>query len=399
MSRWPWLIRYSVARRAPAYWSMGTQLEASTPAGSTATTGRSSSAATRACSRLRRLATTMTASIDWARSSSTEARTYSGSESSRVAMLIIVAACAAGATLGSAAIIINSPGFKWTPILTATCVCVGIASLVAYALIRYGDSQGKEVGLALVPGVIFLVAPGLIQAAVDLNSFRSSVTFASDLSGFDPEGRSLQGLNFSKKDLTVAYFQDADLRDTRMRETDLSNANLAGADLRGADLRGADLAGADLHGADLSGANLRGTEIVTRWKENLDSTTFTGAKVADETCWLIPTRKGKKHPARIRPTEEGELFLAKLGTSGLVPLKPGRVLGHVCAIKEGGKDPAKKASEYIFICADPPHLRTREMMKKAPGARMTPIRTATCRERCLRQTRLRSPELWCVPSK
>ena len=115
-------------------------------------------------------------------------------------------------------VIMRSPGFRWSITLTATVVAIGVASATAFFLVRSRVETLVEIGLAVIPGILFLIGSLLIQAAVDLNSFRSSIALTNDLSGFDPQGRSLDGLNFTKKKLHAANLNNASMVEATLRE-------------------------------------------------------------------------------------------------------------------------------------------------------------------------------------
>jgi uncharacterized protein YjbI with pentapeptide repeats len=261
-------------------------------------------------------------------------------------------------------VIVDSPGFRWSITLTATVVAILVASFSAFFLVRSRVDNLVQIGLAVIPGILFLIGSLLIQAAVDLNSFRSSIALTSDLSGFDPQGRSLNGLNFAKKKLHVANLRKASLVRARLREAELIAADLSEANLQKADLFYARLFNAGVIGANFSGANLEGAELATT---GLETARLDGARVHEATCWEVgvETSKGKAIPPT--PTPTGRMLLEHLKAAHLRTEFSGGPLGHICTTK-GDLDIAHKRSEYFLICENPPHLRTKAMMiRQAKG--------------------------------
>jgi multisubunit Na+/H+ antiporter MnhB subunit len=264
--------------------------------------------------------------------------------------------------------IFSSPGFAVTAVLVATAVAaLVIAALAVVFLVGPWGPRVEDIGVALVSGVVFLMAAIMTQAASDVNNFRNSVLFTQDLHGFDPEGRSLQGMNFGGKNLSVANFGGADLREARLRQADLSTADLSDADFSDADLFYAQLHEADVHGADFSRANLRATKVGTLLPRNLVLATFHGATVSDETCWRIPRSGAEDAPRTTTPTPRGVETINFLLGAGLVADEPGRALGHVCTAADGEIPSQHPPTVRIFFCPDAPHLRTKEMMLARPG--------------------------------
>jgi uncharacterized protein YjbI with pentapeptide repeats len=273
--------------------------------------------------------------------------------------LIIAVACSIYTIL--------SPGFAVTPVLGTTMIAIALTGSLAYILFTHPSDRARDVGAALVSGAVFLLAAAMTQAASDVNTFRNSVAFEPDLHGFDPEGRSLRGFNFGGKNLRVANFSDADLRKARLREADLSTADLSGADLSGADLYYAQLHEADVHNADFSRADLRGAKFGTRLPENLDSAVLTGAKVSDDTCWRIPRSRAKTALPNITPTQRGWETIDHLTTAGMIPLDPGRALGHVCTADERELESQHPPSVRIYLCPEAPFLREEDRMLSVEG--------------------------------
>lgn len=259
------------------------------------------------------------------------------------------------------------PGFKWTATLTITAIVAMLFSLAGADLFRAPDNtRRREVGLALVTGAAFMISSGLVQASLDVSNFRWTVSVTNDLTGFDPEGRSLRGFNLTGKNLRGSSLQDVDLQSSNLRYADLKEAQLSRAKLNGANLYYASLMGAVLRGADFTSANLEGAELgdLTRLKS------LAGARVHEETCWLIRTHNDSKprrmqSPSRVKPTPDGLSAVEFLARAELVTEEAGRPLGHVCTEDEGGRDPAKSKGkqhrkDYVYICPSQPYLRRYE---------------------------------------
>jgi hypothetical protein len=270
--------------------------------------------------------------------------------------------------IGGTIIMVQSPGFKVTPVLLSTMIGIILAGFLAWVLFRQQDDRAHDVGAELISGVIFLLAAAMTQAAGDVNDFRNRITFEHDLHGFDPEGRSLRGFNFRGKDLSVANLKKADLRHAHMREAILSTADLSGANLSSADLFYAQLHEADVHGANFSRSNLHGAKFGTGFPHNIDSATFSGALVSDDTCWRIPTSTAKGVPNNT-PTPRGRETIDYLLAAGLEPPATGRPLGHVCtAEEEAGEPPPKKKTPLVYLCDKEPYLRKAEGLEHAKDA-------------------------------
>lgn len=76
----------------------------------------------------------------------------------------------------------------------------------------------------------------------------------------------LNGIDFTRANLSKAHFRDVQLADATFVEANLTNAIIRDVDmkrgnLKGADLTGVDLSDTDLCDADLSNANLSGVEL------------------------------------------------------------------------------------------------------------------------------------------
>ena len=121
----------------------------------------------------------------------------------------------------------------------------------------------------------------------------------------------------------------------------------------------AKLFNADVVGANFTGANLEGAELATN---RLDTVRLDGARVHAETCWKVDVEtKSRAVPPTATPT--GRILLEKLKAAHLRPRFTGGPLGHICTTKEGGgQDMSDKKSDYIYICENPPDLRTKAMM-------------------------------------
>lgn len=228
-------------------------------------------------------------------------------------------------------------------------ICIGGILLKSAAGTKRADA-----GIAMLTGAIFLIAAGLTQFTVDSSNFRTSVALESDLTGFDPNGRSLDGFTLAGKKLHAAQFEGADLRDANLSYSDLKEARLRGADARSAELFYAKLHLASLEGADLRDANLVGAEIATPYIDNVQ---FAGARVHEETCWLLALDVAAS-PVSPKLTREGDELLKKIVNSGLqsVSRVSKQALGHICTTEEGSKD-YPRSLDRIYLCAAEPFLR------------------------------------------
>jgi len=267
------------------------------------------------------------------------------------------------------ATVLAIPGFRWGVTLTITAA-VALATLILGLVLTIPapGTRRREIGLALVAGACFVVGSGLIQAAADINQFRSTLMFTQDLTGFNPEGRSLQGLPLNGKRLTAAQLGGADLRKAHLVRADLTDADVRSAHFEGADLGYAQFGGgttfAEAHftGADLRGTRMSGVE--------LSRATFDRALVHQFTCWKLPTKGDKvvtDEPGidalRSIPTDAGQQLLDKLLKAKLRPNAAGdglQPIGHICTKKESGVDRigALAESRRMYICLTAPHLRT-----------------------------------------
>jgi uncharacterized protein YjbI with pentapeptide repeats len=165
-----------------------------------------------------------------------------------------------------------------------------------------------SLGASLVSGAFVTVAIfGLqlvsslaAQEAAEEESFQLGIALQSDLSGFDPQGRSLEKAHFNSKILDGAKLQNADLRQASLRNASLRDAQLHGANLEGADLLGADLFVAELPRANLRNADLRSAKLEEAQIWDAD---FRGAKVNAETCWPPSFWDQKVQQAGLLPME------------------------------------------------------------------------------------------------
>jgi hypothetical protein len=223
-------------------------------------------------------------------------------------------------------------------------------------MIKAGDNQTwkRDFGVSLLTGGLFLTASLFVQLNLEDSNFRMTISVSDDLTGFDPNGRSLEKMTFSGKNLYRAK-----LTGSRLTKADLSTAYLGEAKLQRANLREADLAYAILFRSNIANsifedANLRGAEISTDFSE----AELTGAKVHGETCWKM--RLDESYPRIIGEDAvvltEDEPVVKKLITGGLEP-SDGKTLGHVCDMHEmkrplgkqsGGPD--IKEDPRVYIC-------------------------------------------------
>ena len=151
-------------------------------------------------------------------------------------------------------------------------------------------------------------------------SFQLGIAMQSDLSGFDPQGRSLEKAHFNSKILDGAKLQNADLRQASLRNASLRDAQLQDANLEGADLLAADLYVAELPRANLRNADLRSAKLEEAYIWTAD---FHGAKVNAETCWPLSFWKQKVKQAGLKPMESHT-------PTRVVPA----TLGHPCKPRE-----------------------------------------------------------------
>ena len=196
----------------------------------------------------------------------------------------------------------NDTDVMWATFIIAACM---LTTGIGCMLRARGNPNTFSLGASLVSGAFVTVAIfGLqlvsnlaAQEAAEEESFQLGIALQSDLSGFDPQGRSLEKAHFNSKILDGAKLQNADLLGA-----DLFVAELPGANLRNADLRSAKLEEAQIWDAD-----------------------FRGAKVNAETCWPPSFWDQKVQQAGLLPMESHtptRVVPAELGH----PCKPGEHL-------------------------------------------------------------------------
>ncbi|CAN7006248.1 FH protein interacting protein FIP2 [Brassica rapa] len=102
---------------------------------------------------------------------------------------------------------------------------------------------------------------------------------SANLRGALLAGTSLQSANLQDACLVDCSFCGADLRSAHLQNADLTNANLEGANLEGANLKGAKLSNANFKGANLQRAYLRHVNLREAHLEgaNLGGANMTGA--------------------------------------------------------------------------------------------------------------------------
>ena len=91
------------------------------------------------------------------------------------------------------------------------------------------------------------------------------------------EGATLEGGNFSGRNLKNAIFKGANLRQCNFSGSNLKGANFEGADATGANFSGANLKESNLQGASLQYANLTGANLKNA---NLEKANLKGAKIS-----------------------------------------------------------------------------------------------------------------------
>jgi uncharacterized protein YjbI with pentapeptide repeats len=140
--------------------------------------------------------------------------------------------------------------------VAGTLLTMALLALVGAVLFYRGDDKSKEasLGATFLTGAFFAAAAVAVQLGLDQSNFKTTLAVSGDLSGFDPDGRSLEGFNLSAKKLVSAQLRSADLRDANLALSDLADATLEGANLEGANLRYAAATRADFRDADLRGA-------------------------------------------------------------------------------------------------------------------------------------------------
>jgi hypothetical protein len=239
---------------------------------------------------------------------------------------------------------------------------IPITSAATFLLLPVGvwllkvDNQGtwkRDLGVALVTGSLFFAASLFVQISFESSNFRMTIAVTNDLTGFDANGRALQGVTLAGKTL-----YRANLKGARLVGSDLSSANLTEAKLQGAQLAGANLAyavllRANLKDVNLRDADLRGAELST----DVATADLSGAKVHRETCWHVPLEEKRLWFNQFQPVAKDYGVIRRL-TSSLKPLN-GRTLGHVCdqyeetrAFGQQTGEPDKRDDPRVYICKD-----------------------------------------------
>jgi hypothetical protein len=202
--------------------------------------------------------------------------------------------------------------FIWTwhwkdnDVMWVTCgVAVFMLALgIVFMMAGRGQSRSNwfSLGASLVSGGFVTVAIFGLQLASNLNakeeSFQLAIAMQSDLSGFSPQGHSLEYAYLNSKVLDGAQLSNTNLRSAKMRHAALRGTLLHKADLRHADLLGADLFEAELPNADLRDADLRSAKLEDA---NIWSADFHGALVNAETCWPPSFWNSKINSAGVQP--------------------------------------------------------------------------------------------------
>lgn len=212
----------------------------------------------------------------------------------------------------------------------------------------------RDLGVALVVGSLFFAASLFVQLSAEANNFKMTIAVSKDLTGFDPNDRSLEGMTFAGKNLNRAKFKGANLVEADLSTAFLGEANLENADLRRANLFYAVLLRARLINTDLTDANLQGAELST---VILDAQ-LNRAKVHRETCWQIKLQEPHMWPngEDAQVMIEDRPIIHKLITSDLIP-KDGKTLGHVCDSQELKRGVDNQSSGQpddprVYICTD-----------------------------------------------
>jgi hypothetical protein len=181
----------------------------------------------------------------------------------------------------------------WTAILGFVALVGGLYCFVANGL----PDHVRNLGVGLLTGTVATMAVLLLQWTIaeadhrreaaeqkwaEYQTFQLSLALTSDLTGFDPKGRSLAEAYLGGKNLNSARLEKANLRAAVLRGANLTAANLDGANLKDANLKDATLNLATLDKADLTGANLEGTKFGLA---QVETAKLTGAHVNAATCW------------------------------------------------------------------------------------------------------------------
>ena len=226
-------------------------------------------------------------------------QTGGGRKRRRLAIVSAVIAVSLVAAIGVMVAVAASPGIVL--ILTALLAVLLFATGWWLAFAEPWPEK-RDLGIALISGAVFTLAVVALQGYMDLNTQRVeeqrqkeaqrvaqretvelAIATTSDLSGFDPRGRSLRQAYLAGKTLDGAQFEDADLQGAVLRDASLRGANLKDANLKHAKLINTDLSETVLDSADLHGAELRIARFEEAQVSKIES--LRGAIVDARTCW------------------------------------------------------------------------------------------------------------------
>ena len=203
--------------------------------------------------------------------------------------------------------------FIWTwhwndnDVMWVTCGVAALMLVLGIVFMMAGRGPGSNwfsLGASLVSGGFVTVAIFGLQLASNLNakeeSFQLAIAMQSDLSGFSPQGHSLENAYLNSKILDGAQLSNTNLQSAKLRHAALRGTLLHKADLRHADLLGADLFEAELPDADLRNADLRSAKLEDA---NIWTADFHDALVNAETCWPPSFWKSKLNSSGVKPTK------------------------------------------------------------------------------------------------
>ena len=191
------------------------------------------------------------------------------------------------------------------PIWLTVALAVGALLAGLYCFRRSSDDHVRNLGVGLLTGTVTTMAVILLQWTLteadqqqeevqrkqdqrqeavlrrqaEQQTFELSLALTSDLTGFNPKGRSLAGAYLSGKKLNSAKLEGADLRGAELRGADLTAANLDGANMTRANLLDATLNLATLRKTNLSGANLQGVMFGRAAVEKLPSRVLKSTRI------------------------------------------------------------------------------------------------------------------------
>jgi Pentapeptide repeats (8 copies) len=217
----------------------------------------------------------------------------------------------------------------------------------------------RDLGVALMVGALFFAASLFVQLSAEASNFKTTIAVSKDLTGFDPNDRSLQEMTLAGKNLNRAKLEGANLVRADLSTTHLGEANLKNANLREASLFYAVLLRATLENTDMTGANLRGAELSTEilTAQGILTVRLNDAKVHRETCWHIRLKEQHMWPNKedAQVIEQDQRIIDRLITSGLA--HEDGTLGHVCDSQEMTRGPDNKSSRKpddprVYICWD-----------------------------------------------